>query len=161
MIKQTKINQDSSSMPNTVILSIKPEYADKIFYEKTKKVELRRVFPDLEKDDLVIVYVSSPKKAVVGYFKIKNIIKKEVRYLWEEVEDKAGITPKEFYDYYSGVKLGIGIGIFFKKSKTFKKPVELEKLRQELKNFRPPQSYRYLKPDEWEIIKRLVDYDFE
>ncbi|WP_293161714.1 ASCH domain-containing protein [Okeania sp. SIO2C9] len=159
MIKQTKINQDYSIMPNTVLLSIKPEYADKIFKERTKEVELRRVFPDLDKDDLVIVYVSSPKKAVVGYFKIKNIIKKEVSYLWEEVEGKAGITHEEFYDYYSGVKFGIGI--FFKKSKTFKKPVELEKLRQELNNFRPPQSYRYLKPDEWEVLKRLVDYDFE
>ena len=62
-------------MPNTVLLSIKPEYADKIFYQKTKKVELRRVFPSLDKDDLVIVYVSSPKKAVVGYFKVKKIIK--------------------------------------------------------------------------------------
>lgn len=159
MIKQTKINQDTSTMPNTVLLSIKPEYAEKIFYQKTKKVELRRVFPFLDKDDLVIVYVSSPKKAVVGYFKIKNIIKKEVSYLWDEVEEKAGITPEEFYDYYSGVKFGIGI--FFKKSKTFKKPVELEKLREELNDFRPPQSYRYLKPDEWEVLKRLVDYDFE
>ncbi|WP_426558267.1 hypothetical protein [Dapis sp. BLCC M172] len=146
-------------MRNTVLLSIKPKYADKIFKEKTKKVELRRVFPDLDKDDLVIVYVSSPKKAVVGYFKVKKIIKDNISCLWEQVEDKAGITPEEFYDYYSGVKFGIGI--FFQKSKTFKKTVELEQLREELNNFRPPQSYRYLKSDEWEIIKRLVDYDFE
>ena len=76
-------------MPNTVLLSIKPEYADKIFYQKTKKVELRRVFPSLDKDDLVIVYVSSPKKAVVGYFKVKKIIKKNISYLWDEVEEKA------------------------------------------------------------------------
>ncbi|ABG52665.1 MAG: ASCH domain-containing protein [Trichodesmium sp. St16_bin4-tuft] len=146
-------------MPNTVLLSIKPEYADKIFYQKTKKVELRRVFPSLDKDDLVIVYVSSPKKAVVGYFKVKKIIKKNISYLWDEVEEKAGITQEEFYDYYSG--LDLGIGIFFQKIKTFSNPVELEQLRQELNTFRPPQSYRYLKPNEFEIIKKLVDYDFE
>ena len=34
--KQPNSKKDSSTMPNTVLLSIKPEYADKNFKERTK-----------------------------------------------------------------------------------------------------------------------------
>ena len=140
-------------MSNILLLSIRPEYAQKIFQEKTKKVELRRVRPRLENDDIVVVYVSSPIKAVVGYFKVIKVVREPIAYLWEMVADKAGVTPEEFYNYYRGVE--VGVGIFFKHIRPFKKPIELERLRQELSNFRPPQSYRYLEPIDWNIIKDI------
>ena len=45
-----------------LLISVKPEYASKIFEEKTKKVELRRVRTRVKTGDIVFVYVSSPKK---------------------------------------------------------------------------------------------------
>lgn len=86
-------------MPNILLLSIRPEYAAKIF-NHTKTVELRRVRPRLlNEGDRVVVYVSSPEKAVVGSFKVDNIVEKPVTELWEEVEKLAGISHEDFYDY--------------------------------------------------------------
>src|SRR5690349_13513634 len=102
-----------NTMPRHILLlSIRPKYAEKIF-DETKKVELRRVRPRLLKEgDLVLVYVSSPQKAVLGSFNVERIIEKPITELWEQVEKKAGISPEEFYSYYQGAS--VGIGIFFK-----------------------------------------------
>lgn len=145
-------------MSNILLLSIRPQYANKIFQEKTKKVELRRVRPRLENDDIVVVYVSSPRKAVVGYFTVKKVVREPIGDLWERVKDKAGVTPEEFYNYYRGVELGVGI--FFKQIKLFNNPIDLESLRQCFYNFRPPQSYRYLNSMDWEIIRDLAECNF-
>ena len=56
-----------------VLLSIKPKYADKIF-NGTKTVELRRICPKVTEGDLILVYVSSPVKALVGEFEVKKIV---------------------------------------------------------------------------------------
>jgi len=129
-------------MPNILLLSIRPEYANKIF-DRTKTVELRRVRPRLlNEGDRVVVYVSSPEQAVVGSFKVDNIVEKPITELWEEVEKIAGISHEDFYDYYQGVKLGVGI--FLKDIHRFSQPVELHRLRNKLPNLKPPQSFRYL-----------------
>lgn len=138
---------------NILLLSIKPEYADKIFNEKTKQIELRRVRPRLNKGDLILVYVSSPKKAVVGSFKVKKIIKKPITELWEIVEKQAGINHEDFVNYYKGVS--VGVAIFFQEIETFKQPVCLELLKEKWSNFHPPQSYRYLTNRQLEIVESL------
>jgi predicted transcriptional regulator len=140
-------------MPNILLLSIRPEYANKIF-DRTKTVELRRVRPRLlNEGDRVVVYVSSPQQAVVGSFKVDNIVEKPVTELWEEVEKLAGISHEDFYDYYQGVKLGIGI--FLKDIHRFSQPVELHRLRNKLPNLKPPQSFRYLTDNQFNIVTSL------
>jgi len=142
-------------MPSQILLlSIRPKYAEKIF-DRTKKVELRRVRPRLlNEGDLVLVYVSSPQKAVLGSFNVKKIIEKPIIQLWDEVENKAGITSEEFYDYYEGVT--VGVGIFFKNIQTFIQPVKLQVLRDNLSNFRPPQSFCYLTKTQFETVNFLA-----
>ena len=140
-------------MSNILLLSIRPEYATKIF-NQTKTVELRRVRPRLlNEGDRVVVYVSSPEKAVVGSFKVDNIVKKPVTELWEEVEKLAGISHEDFYDYYYGVRLGVGI--FLKDIHRFSQPVELHRLRNKLPNLKPPQSFRYLTVNQFNIVTSL------
>ena len=140
-------------MSNILLLSIRPEYANKIF-DRTKTVELRRVRPRLlNEGDRVVVYVSSPQQAVVGSFKVDNIVEKPVTELWEEVEKIAGISHEEFYDYYQGVKLGVGI--FLKDIHRFSQPVELHRLRNKLPNLKPPQSFRYLTDNQFNIVTSL------
>ena len=140
-------------MPNILLLSIRPEYANKIF-DRTKTVELRRVRPRLlNEGDRVVVYVSSPEKAVVGSFKVDNIVEKPITELWEEVEEIAGISHEDFYDYYQGVKLGVGI--FLKDIHRFSQPVELHRLRNKLPNLKPPQSFRYLTASQFNIVTSL------
>ena len=140
-------------MSNILLLSIRPEYANKIF-DRTKTVELRRVRPRLlNEGDRVVVYVSSPEQAVVGSFKVDNIVEKPVTELWEEVEKLAGISHEDFYDYYYGVRLGVGI--FLKDIHRFSQPVELHRLRNKLPNLKPPQSFRYLTVNQFNIVTSL------
>jgi predicted transcriptional regulator len=140
-------------MSNILLLSIRPEYANKIF-DRTKTVELRRVRPRLlNEGDRVVVYVSSPQQAVVGSFKVDNIVEKPVTELWEEVEKLAGISHEDFYDYYYGVRLGVGI--FLKDIHRFSQPVELHRLRNKLPNLKPPQSFRYLTVNQFNIVTSL------
>lgn len=140
-------------MSNILLLSIRPEYANKIF-DRTKTVELRRIRPRLlNEGDRVVVYVSSPQQAVVGSFKVDNIVEKPVTELWEEVEKLAGISHEDFYDYYYGVRLGVGI--FLKDIHRFSQPVELHRLRNKLPNLKPPQSFRYLTDNQFKIVTSL------
>lgn len=146
-------------MPSTILLlSIKPEYAKQIFEYRTKKVELRRVRTRLKEGDIVLVYVSSPRKIFLGSFEVENILQKEasiqeLKNFWHLVKDQAGIKRKEFYNYYSGASLIVGI--FLRNVQTFRQPIELERLQKKLSYLRPPQSYRYLNEKEYEIIKSL------
>ncbi len=144
---------------NILLLSIKPEYAEKIFSGK-KKVELRRVRSRLKMGDLVLVYVSSPTKALVGSFEVDYIsqikieIPADLNVFWEIVQVQAGITHEEFKSYYKGAS--VCIGIFVKNSKNFASPIDLKQLRQKIPEFRPPQSYRYLKENELNILESLM-----
>ena len=54
-----------------VMISIKPEFADKIF-TGIKKYEFRKVLFKNNDIDTVIVYASSPVQKVIGEFKIKR-----------------------------------------------------------------------------------------
>ena len=58
-----------------VVLSIKPEFAFKIF-DGTKKFEFRKAIFKNHKIKTVIVYASSPVQQVIGEFEIEKIINK-------------------------------------------------------------------------------------
>lgn len=139
-----------------LLLSIRPKYANKIF-EGIKDVELRRTRPRLCEGDLVIVYASSPKKALIGAFEVKKVIQKPLEDLWSEVQEKAGVSYEDFCFYYKG--LSVGCGIFLNRTYYFHEPIELDRLRKEWDNFRPPQSYRYLKPNEVNLVENITNFD--
>ncbi len=125
-----------------LLLSIRPKYAEKIF-EHTKTVELRRVRPKhLKKGDLVLIYVSSPVKALVGAFKVDSVLEKPLKDLWQIVQKEASITRQEFDAYYHGVS--VGVGIFFKNQNVMQlnEPIKLEILKEQ--HFHPPQGFRYV-----------------
>jgi len=142
---------------NILLLSIRPEYAKRII-DGSKTVELRRVRTRLQSGDLVLVYVSSPEKALVGEFKVERVIDKklpkELNNLWNQVKDEAGIGRTDFNSYYQGAS--VGVAIFFKHIEIFSQKLELERLRKQLPNLRPPQSYRYMTIDELEAVKSLL-----
>ena len=128
-----------------LLLSIRPKYANKIF-EGTKSVELRRVRPNIQSGDLIMVYVSSPVKSLQGILEVDYVIEGELDKLWEQVHAYAGVTRDEFDDYYKNTPTGFGI--FLKSVKKMSNPIGLDKLREKFGNFHPPQSYRYMLPNE-------------
>lgn len=81
-----------------ILLSIKPEYVEKIFNGR-KKFEYRRTLPK-RKVDGVVVYSTYPNKEIIGEFKIKNIHNYKISKLWEISKDKQGITRQDFSKYF-------------------------------------------------------------
>jgi len=81
-----------------VLLSIKPEFAYKIF-DGTKKYEFRKSIFKRKDVNKIIVYASSPVQQVIGEFEIANILCAELEILWQMTQQFSGIS-KEFYDEY-------------------------------------------------------------
>lgn len=126
---------------NAILMSIRPQYASKIF-DGTKTVELRRIKPKtLGSGDLIFVYVSSPVKALTGAFRVASVVEKKLEPLWRTVKDNAGVTRAEFFNYFKGVDLGVAI--FIDDVWLLPRPIKLAQLQEEIKNFYPPQSFRY------------------
>ena len=126
---------------DAVLFSIRPKYAKKIF-DGTKTIELRKVKPKrLMQGGLVLVYVSSPVKSLVGAFKVKKIEEYSPSELWEKVREDAGISKSEFDDYYQNSTSGVAI--YIDNVWTLPKPIELSVLRNLADGFYPPQSFRY------------------
>lgn len=134
---------------SALLLSIQPHHAEKIF-NGTKRVELRRVRPRVVAGDLVLVYVSTPIKALMGAFEVKAVVEASPRKLWQAVASDAGLTRGEFFKYYSGASLGFGIRL--RKVWSLPEPVALTSLRRNWRSFRPPQSYQYLSNAEVQLI---------
>lgn len=133
-------------MKNILIFSIKPKHAENIFSGK-KTIELRRIKPkDIYKDSIVIVYVSSPIQELWGIFTVKKVIQESLPDLWLISKKSAKITEKEFQEYFKD--RSNGTAIFIKKFLQFQNPVSLENLKKFIKNFRPPQSFRYVKKED-------------
>jgi predicted transcriptional regulator len=123
-----------------VILSIKPEYANKIF-DGTKKYEFRRAIfknPDVRK---VVVYSSSPVQKIIGEFEIDCIISHELNELWNKTKKHSGISEDFFFQYFGEKELGFAIKI--KNTKLYKVP---KCIREDYKLF-PPQSFLYYAND--------------
>lgn len=119
-----------------VVLSIKPEFATKIF-EGTKKFEFRKAIFKNDKIKTVIVYASSPVQKVIGEFEIAQIINKDLDTLWGLTQAHSGISEDYFYQYFADKQRGFAIQI--KKPKKYKTP---KCLRSDF-NLLPPQSFAY------------------
>lgn len=120
-----------------VLLSIKPEFANKIF-DGIKKFEFRRTIFKNEKIKTVVVYASSPMQRVIGEFEIDTILKADLDTLWAETRDHAGIEEDYFYEYFGDKEQGFAIKI--KKTRKYKSP----RCLKEHYNLQPPQSFLYL-----------------
>ena len=136
----------------SLLLSVRPEFAEKVFAGK-KTVELRRTKPRVRRGDCVFVYASSPVKSIVGFFEVRKVIKVDLPVLWERVSARAGVTREQFDAYYVGASEGCGI--FISKRWRFEEPLALTTLRERFGEFRPPQSYYYLAPNQAQEILRL------
>ena len=84
-----------------VLLSIKPEFAHKIF-DGSKKFEFRKqVFKDTSVKT-VIVYSSSPEKKVIGEFEIETILNDTPDNIWVQTRFYSGITQEFYNEYFEG-----------------------------------------------------------
>ncbi|HIX40253.1 MAG TPA: ASCH domain-containing protein [Candidatus Desulfovibrio intestinigallinarum] len=120
------------------LLSIKPEFVEKIFSGE-KRFEFRK---SAFRQDIscVIVYATSPVRRIVGEFEVEEILQAPPRQLWQKTKDSAGISKSLFFDYFSGKRYAVAIKIG--KLKKYEK--EIDPYKEFGDKFIPPQSFRYL-----------------
>lgn len=125
----------------TILYSIKPEYMNLIL-SGNKTVELRKRVPTLQKNDKILLYASSPQKALVGIIEVLDVFIEPIERLWIRASNTACIDFETFRNYYLGKDSGVGIVL--QKPKKFLNPISLEDLRTHWRGFSPPQDYRYV-----------------
>jgi predicted transcriptional regulator len=134
-------------MARVLVMSIKPRYAERIF-AGSKAVELRRTRPHVAVGDLVLVYASSPVKALIGAFTIGGVVSDDVSGLWERYSSTLGVSQEEYDDYFAGAEVAHGLLVADRVNFT---AVPLDTLRRRA-SFRPPQSYMFWDSD----LERLM-----
>ncbi len=122
-----------------VLLSIKPEYVDRIFAGEKRFEYRRRLFAD-RRVTTVVIYATAPVMRIVGEFEIKGIIEDTPLGLWEQTQDHSGITFAFFDQYFAGREKAFAIKVG--RVRRYTQPVEP---REALQQFCAPQSFRYLR----------------
>ena len=107
---------------STILMSIKPEYVDKLF-SKEKKYEYRKR-KCKNKIDKIIVYSSSPVKKVVGELIVKQVLYDKKNIIWNKTNMYGGISKDKFYKYYENSNYAVAYEIekviLYDKSKSLK-----------------------------------------
>ncbi len=120
-----------------VLLSIKPEFAYKIF-DGTKKYEFRKqIFKDSSVKK-VIVYSSSPEQKVIGEFKIDTILSDTPSAIWLQTRDYSGISQAFYDEYFRGRQNAYAIKVA---------STRIYEQKKDLSDFDimfPPQSFTYV-----------------
>ena len=83
----------------TVLLSIKPEFAYKIF-DGTKKYEFRRNIFKNKDVRRILVYASSPVQRIIGEFEISAILHEDIETLWNITRHASGISREYYIQYF-------------------------------------------------------------
>lgn len=121
-----------------VLLSIKPEFAEKIL-NGTKKFEFRKGIFKNNNITTVVIYATMPVGKVVGQFSIDGILKNDPEALWVKTKKYAGISKNFFDSYYSGRETAYAIKVG--EVERFEDPLPLSSLGDGIK---APQSFLYL-----------------
>lgn len=121
-----------------VILSIKPQFAERIF-EGSKKFEFRRSIYKNRDVNKIVVYASAPISKIVGEFEVNEVLNHEINSLWKETKEYSGISKQYYLDYFKGKESGYAIKI--DNPKKYKK----QKCIRETYGITPPQSFAYIR----------------
>lgn len=124
-----------------VLLSIKPEFVEKIF-SNDKTVELRKRIPTLIEGDELLIYASAPVMAIVGAVEVTEVVRHSPDDLWRMVKAHAAVERDFFAEYYQDHSTAYGI--FLGRTQAFDKVCPLPRLRKSWPGFVPPQNYRYV-----------------
>lgn len=136
----------------TVCYPIKPIYTERIMSGE-KKYELRKRLPNNE-IDYILIYSTTPVGKVVGYAQVKAVYKKSVHDIWDMVSPLAGISEEDYMDYFNGKENACAIEL--ENVWKFKKPFSVKEINE---NFTVPQSFCYVKEEDFEKVKkRKADY---
>ena len=136
-----------------LLLSLKPCYADMVF-DGLKRGELRRRIASCIENRNVFVYVSSPSRELRGGFRVGQVWTGTPDYVWQFVSHLASIDKQEFDMYFFGCKVAFALEIT--KVWEYDNPVQLDFLKRRFGQFVIPQSWRYLRHEENDVLSGLA-----
>lgn len=122
-----------------LLLSIKPEYVDKIL-QGTKKFEYRK---RLAKENVSVIYIYStfPSMKVVASVQVIGRLSSSPTSLWEKTKSTAGISRAKYRDYFHGCKTAYAY--ILGEVKIFEQKKDLSDFGIET----APQSFAYIEID--------------
>ena len=126
----------SPTARRSAIMSIRPQFASAIL-DGSKTVEFRKraLAEDIRR---VVIYTTSPVRAVVGEFTVADQVVASPSALWRRYSKVAGIDRAAFFEYFDGTTDAVGIVIdsVFE----YATPLTLDEVEPGSK---PPQSFKY------------------
>ncbi|TXR54406.1 ASCH domain-containing protein [Reinekea thalattae] len=124
-----------------VLLSIKPEYVERIFSGE-KKFEYRKSI--FKRNDIkkIVIYSTMPEGKIVGEFSIEQIHDNSPELIWKKTKKSSGIQKSFFDSYFIGRKKAYAIEIA--DVIKYDTPIKLSQLS---KKVTAPQSFSYLNDD--------------
>lgn len=122
------------------LLSIHPRHAAAILRGE-KLVELRRT-PVSADITHVLIYATAPTQAVIGWFEAEGVDEDTKTRIWETHGAVAGVTRREFRDYFAGAARAFAIRVG--RTQTLDPQVSLDEIPGVR---RPPQSFQYVEAE--------------
>lgn len=123
-----------------VLLSIKPEFVEKIFSEEKRYEYRKSIFK--KNVDTVIIYATMPEGKIVGEFSIETILHDEPENIWELTNDYSGISHSFFKEYFESKQEAYAIKIG--EVERYKVPIDPKTFEFP---FTAPQSFFYVDDD--------------
>ena len=120
----------------TILLPIKPEYANKIV-DQTKLYEYRKNVCKRDIDKIVI-YSTSPVKRIIAEVEVKSIISNTPNKLWDETKQYSGISKTKYMKYFENKDIAFAYKLG--KVIVYEQPKKLKDIGIDYY----PQSYVYL-----------------
>lgn len=121
-----------------ILLSIKPEYAEKILSGE-KRFEYRKALPTKKEINICVIYATQPVGKVIGEFEIEEFLSESPNSLWEKTKKFSGISKEFFHDYFLDRPVAHALSI--KSTKRYNEPLEIKEI---LSSGLAPQSFCYI-----------------
>jgi len=132
-------------MMKTILLSVKPEYANKILSGE-KRYEYRKMIPKLEIGE-ILFYSTVPEKKVVAKVKVTNMLVGAPSDIWNETKEYAGISESGYFHYFNS--RGTAYAYVLGRVEKYNPPKELSDFNINT----PPQSFVYIDTNTLSEIK--------
>lgn len=122
-----------------IILSIKPEYVERII-KGQKLYEYRKRLPS-DTIEAIYIYCTYPVMKVVAKVQVKGKIKASPTALWEQTKHAAGISRNNYRVYFKGCKTAYAF--ILGELNVFDSPKAISEYGFSI----PPQSFAYISGD--------------
>lgn len=130
----------------TILLPIKPEYAEKI-YHGNKKYEYRKSTIKSGQPGRIVIYETRPVCKITGEIKIGSVLTGNPETIWNKTNKYGGITKQNFDHYYKGKSKSVAYEIV--EARKYTKARELKEYGLK----RAPQGFVYLTPHDFIYMK--------